>query len=96
MSKPYKEAAAAISEAFEQAARGMLDGLKEDIRDFAMEIGRRIARAALANRPDLVEELKDQLLMLAEMERVKVVNETNDAINKVIDIIATTAIKLLL
>lgn len=96
MSKDLKKFVEPLADIFEEQAKEYLEGLKEDLRSFALEIGRRAARALATGRMDLVTEMKDQLITLAEFERVKIVNNTHAAIGKVIDVIFATAVKLIL
>lgn len=54
------------------ALSGIVEGAKEDIQQFAGEIGKDMLHAQLAGDDALVAQLLDQLEVLAEINRVRV------------------------
>ena len=83
-----------IVDTLEASLAGLIEGSADDIRMFAVDISRDLALAVADNRKDLVEILVDQLGLLAEINRIRLANQSNDAIKKIIQTIATFALNL--
>jgi len=60
-----------ISKAVREIAIQFLDGTAEAMRDFGDEILRDLDQALLEGRPDLVERLQDQSMVLAAAQGLK-------------------------
>ena len=79
--------------------RPMIDGLKKIVKDelgqlvegaeellpLVQDIGTKLARAAAYDRPDLVEELQDQLLLLRQEGRLIALDGKEDLLDAFID-----------
>lgn len=55
-----------------------LDGGAEDLKKYGVEIGKDMVRAVRDDRPELQRELKEQMKLIGEMNRIRLNNTTWD------------------
>jgi len=73
----------ALKESFER----ILEGAQEDIKLYAEGIAKDLLRAIREGDSDLTGELKDQLIALAEIQRIRVVNEQWTLLEEVVAVV---------
>lgn len=64
----------------------LVEGAEEDLKTYGVEIANGMIIAMRLGRADLRAELKDQVGMLAEIHRIRLSNEAEVMLNKIIDI----------
>lgn len=63
-----------VAEALSDGIQDLVEGAKDDVKRFAQEIAKDLLDAKLAGDHEGVEQLLDQLLVLAEINRVRAEN----------------------
>ena len=85
-----------LEQAISDQVEELLEGAKSDIQTFSRDIARNIVVAVRKGRTDLVDELKDQLGLLAEINRLRAIESAYDTIRIVIDTAASVARRFLM
>lgn len=75
--------------------RGVVDGTAEDLRTFGLQIGMDLVRAVREKREDLIEEVKHQAQVLAEVQRIRLVAASWDEVGRIIAVAGRVAMKAL-
>ena len=73
-----------VRAALAEALAGLLDGAAEDVRRYVAAIAGDLVRAAATDRPDLVDELRAQLRLIGEINRVRAANAGWEAVEAVV------------
>lgn len=92
-----EEMAAAVAEVsgiIQTSLKEVLQGSTEDLVNFGNRIAQDIVIAASMRRPALVEELKAQVKLLAEINRLRISQEAQATAVAVIDRMFTALIKV--
>jgi len=71
----------------------IVDGAEEDLKTFGKDIAKDIVAAAKLGRRDLLDELQDQLVVIAEINRIRIHNEPMAAAKKALQVAAEFALK---
>jgi predicted KAP-like P-loop ATPase len=79
-----------LEENLKKSLTDVLEGSKDDIKNFIMQISNDLLIAAKEKRQDLVKELFEQLEMIAEKNKIVATKKTLEA---VLNIIKTVAFK---
>ena len=78
----------ALSDSLRIGLHNLLEGAQEDIREFALDISRMGAKVATEPDPQvrqqLLKSLRSQVKMLAELNRIRVVNESYATVERII------------
>jgi hypothetical protein len=77
------------------ALQDLLEGTAEDIRMFATAIAQNMVRAAAVGDHATVKELSQQLPVLAEINRVRIVKKAWETVIKVVDTMALFSMRVL-
>lgn len=75
---------------------GLIDGAKEDLEAFGKDIANDLIRAVKEKRQDLLSELGHQLEVLAEVNRIRLVNATWAQVTNVVMVVGRVAMKMAL
>lgn len=60
------------------ALKGLVDGAQEDLKTYGKAIAKDMVAAVRDNRPEIQSELREQLKVLAEIHRIRLVGTTWD------------------
>jgi len=82
-----EELSSILNDAFQE----IVDGGKEDIRAYANDIAITLSYALMKGDSRLADELRFQLEAIAEVNRLRVVNESWTAVEKVVDLVMRSA-----
>lgn len=83
-STPSSDLRDALAESLQQSLRALVEGTQEDLRRFALSISDDLSLALARNDQDLASEIADQAQLLAEINRLRAVNEAWDTVHGVI------------
>jgi hypothetical protein len=72
---------------------GLIQGAKEDLEEFGKAIAADLIRAVREKREDLLGELGHQLEVIAEINRIRLVNTTWAQISSIVQLVGRVAIK---
>ncbi len=61
-----------------EVLKGQLDGATDDLKKFGAAIGKDMVRAVRDDRPEVISELKEQMKLVVEMNRIELNNATWD------------------
>ena len=64
----------------------LVEGAEEDLKAYGVEIANSLIIAMRTGRADLQRELQDQVVMLAEVHRIRLNTAAKDTLDKVINI----------
>ncbi len=78
-----------------EGLKGLVDGAEADLREFGLAIAADLVRAVGAKDEALLAELQHQLPVLAEINRIRLVNATWEQVYAVLSIIGRVALKTL-
>jgi hypothetical protein len=84
----------ALKIVIEQNLKDVLEGSAEDLERYAERMSEDLVAAAARQREDLLKSLANQAKMLAEVTRLRAVNESWDTVGQVITIVGQVAISL--
>jgi len=91
-----EEVASDLTLVIQKALAGLLEGATEDVEAFLMVIGQDMTMALAIGdekkREALLDELLNQTAMVAELNRVRLVNTTNKVLRQILDTVASSAL----
>lgn len=70
----------------------VLEGAKEDVEEFVKEISKDMIRAIMEGRDDLKQALKDQLKVLAEINRIRITNAGIETVKFLVQLVGETIV----
>jgi hypothetical protein len=80
-----------IKDSLEEGLQDLVEGAKEDFNQFVLAIQGDLLEAAIQGDEEIVDELKDQLKAVGELNRIRAVNESWETAGKVVKSIWTVA-----
>lgn len=83
-----EQAIEAVADALQLGLHNVIQGAQDDIREFVMDLARLSSKVAAEPNPEvrraLMKSLRSQAKMLAELNRIRVVNESNSTLERVL------------
>jgi predicted neutral ceramidase superfamily lipid hydrolase len=64
----------------------LVEGAEDDLKAYAVGIANSLIIAVRTGRADLRQELQDQVVMIAEIHRIRISNEAEVVLNKIVNI----------
>lgn len=74
-----------LTDALSDGLADLVDGAKQDIKDYASDISKNMLEAHLTGQGEIKEQLMNQLKVLAEINRVRVENHAWIVVRKVVE-----------
>lgn len=90
----WNQLASGLKEEALTGLQGLVDGAKEDLQAFGQAIATDLIRAVREKREDLLSELGHQLQVLAEVNRIRLVNATWAQITSIVMVVGRVAMKM--
>ncbi len=81
MNIDWKKVVEELGSVLSDRLSGLVEGAAEDLEAYGKDIAKGIIVALRSGRTDLIDELRDQAIMLAEIHRIKVSNEALDMLD---------------
>jgi hypothetical protein len=75
-----------IGDILSESLADLVEGAEEDLKSYGAEIANNMIVAIRTGRKDLQRELQDQFVMLGEIHRIRLTNEAEVVLGRVIDI----------
>lgn len=79
---------AEASAALQTALDGLLEGAAADLQQFVIEIGNDMTEAAVTGQTDLIDDLVDQLELVAEQNRIRLSNVAAETLRRTVRAVA--------
>ncbi len=82
-----------IADTVVSALQGILDGAEADLRQFGLVIAQDAVAVVSLGRPDLLPEIEGQILLLVELNRLRVVNEQHALLKQLLMALLRVAVQ---
>ena len=84
-----------LSAILKDSLDGVVNGAQEDLKTYGKAIARDLVVVIQANRTDLMDELFDQAILIAEVHRISLNRRAKVTLEKLLQAVARTGLALL-